>query len=315
MKFNKLAVVGNPPYQKPDKGESTGAKPIYHLFIESIIDNLNPRYFSFIVPSRWMIGGKGLNNFRKRMINDRRLSKISHFPGEREIFTTVNIKGGVNYFLWDKEYNDKCEFQVGNTSIKRFLNKYDIVVQDNNAVSILDKIKLKTSNWINQKCLSRKPFGLRTNFSNWSKEGVTCISRGKKTHLVEREQFTDKNKIIDKWKVCTSKGASGSYLTEPRGLLFYFILKPNQICTETYIVVNTFSNKEQAENFLSYMKTKFFRFMLGLRVLTQDISKDKFSWVPDVEDYSTTWTDTELYKKYNLTRQEIAYIESKIKKL
>lgn len=313
MKFNKVAVLGNPPYQIPDAGDSTGAKPIYHLFVEAVIDNIKPDYFSFIIPSRWMVGGKGLDKHRERMMSDTHMKNIVHFGTEKEIFNTVSIKGGVNYFLWCKGYDGGCEFVNGNTVSNRFLNEYDIIVQDNNAFSILEKVMKVSSNWVSEKCLSRKPFGLATNFSDFKESGVKCICRGQEEKYVDPNSFTDSNRIIGKWKVCTSKGASGSYLADVRGSIVTFIIEPNSICLETYIVVNIFDTKNEAESFLSYMNTKFFRFMLGLRISGLDVNKDKFAWVPDVEDYSAPWTDAELYKKFNLTRQEIAYIESKIK--
>jgi hypothetical protein len=322
MKLNKVAVIANFPYQiqseaqKAREGGKSQAKPIYHLFIESVIDNINPDYFVSINPSKWMCGGMGLDSHRERMMNDRRMKKIVHFAGDKEVFNTVSIKGGVNYFLWMKEYDGECEFCHGNTSSKRFLNTHDIVLQDNNAFGILEKVMNNSTKFINQTCYGNKPFGLATNFSDFLDSGVKCMTVRQEEKFVNPNVFTDKHGIIGKWKVCTSKGASGSYLADIRGALVTFIIEPNTICTETYIVVNTFDNKTDAENFNSYMKTKFFRFMLGLRVLTQDVNKEKFAWVPDMQDYSTTWSDEELLhnKKYfNFTRQEIEYIESKIK--
>lgn len=313
MKFEKLAVIGNPPYQTPDAGNSTGAKPLYHKFIESAIDGLNPDYISMIVPSRWMVGGKGLDTFRERMMNDRSLKKIVHFGGDKEIFPTVSIKGGVTYFIWSKDHNEECEFVNGNSTTKRFLNSHDIIIQDNNAFSIIEKVLNNSSKWVSETCLARKPFGLRTNFNDFKDTGVKCICQGKKEKFVDPNAFTDKNNVLGKWKVCTSKGASGSYLSDVRGGLVTFVLEPNTVCLETYIVVNAFDTKIEADNFNSYMNTKFFRFILGTRVSGLDINKEKFAWVPDLEDYSAPWTDKELYAKYNLTRQEVAYIESKIK--
>lgn len=324
MKFGTLAVVGNPPYQiqseaqQAREGGKQQAKPLYHLFVESVIDALNPDYFSFIIPSRWMVGGMGLDKFRDRMMNDRRMKKIVHFGGVRDVFPTVSITGGVNYFIWEKKHNGECEFVNGNTTTKRYLNSHDIILQDNNAVSILDKVMSSASKYINQTCYGNKPFGLATNFKDFKASGVMCVCQGKVEHNVDPTVFTDKHGIIGKWKVCTSKATSeGNINPDKTGAMAiatnFFIIEPNAICTETYVVVNVFDNKAEAENFISYMKTKFFRFMLGLRVLTQDINKEKFAWVPDVEDYSAPWTDKELYKKFGLTRQEQAYIESKIK--
>ena len=321
MKFNKLAVIANFPYQMQTEAQANReggkqqAKPIYHLFIEGVIDNIKPDYFASINPSRWMVGGMGLDKHRERMMNDTRIKKIVHFAGDKEVFPTVSIKGGVNYFVWEKDYNGECEFVSGNTSTKRFLNTHDIILQDNNAFGILDKITSHSSKYISETAFSRGAFELKTNFSNWSESGIKCYVIGNAIKYVNISNMNDKHNILNKWKVCTSKAGSvtENNLGARQILCSYFIAEPNSVSTDTYMVVNVFDTKQEAENFISYMKTKFFRFMLGLRVLTQDINKEKFAWVPDQKDYSAPWVDAELYKKYNLTRQEVAYIESKIK--
>ena len=318
MKFTKLAVVSNFPYQmNNDKGDekTSHASPIYQKFIECVIDTLNPDYFTTICPSRWMTFGRGLDSFRERMMNDTRLKKIVHFGGSSEVFTNVEIKGGVSYFNWVKDYNGECEFVNGNVTTKRFLNIHDIILQDNNAFGILEKITSKCSSWMNKPWAIQTPFGIVSSFNQWSNStnDTVCYSSGKTKRNVSTGHFTDKHNIIGKWKVCTSKAINPNKEGNFDKYNNIFIIEPNTICTQTYIVVNVFDSKTEAENFISYMNTKFFRFMLGLRVLTQDISKEKFAWTPDQLDYSAKWTDKELYMKYSLTRQEIAYIESKIK--
>ena len=325
MKFGKVAVVGNPPYQQQSEaqknrkteGGKQQAKPIYHLFVESVIDYINPNYFSFIIPSRWMVGGMGLGSFRERMMNDRRIKKIVHFSGTREIFENVAIAGGVNYFLWQKNYNGECEFVNDGDSIKRNLNDYDIILQDNKAISILYKVQDNCSKFINQRTIVNKPFGLPTNYSSWTNSGTKCISKERKVRFVVSD-FTDKHGILNKWKVCTNQSTveGASFIGKEKAFFSrngIFIIEPGTICTETYIVINVFDTKCEAENFVAYMKTKFFRFMLGLRVVTQHINKEKFAWVPDLEDYSKPWTDEELYRKFGLTENDIRYVESKIK--
>lgn len=326
MKIGKMAVIGNPPYQmqtdaqKNRSSEDQQSKPIYNLFVEAIIDNVKPDYFSFIIPSRWMVGGMGLTNHRERMMNDSRMQKIVHIPDSSSIFPTVDIKGGVNYFLWNNSYNGPCEFVVGNTSTMRKLNQYDIILQDNDAISILEKINSKTNNWISSKVFGNKPFGIATNFKNWSTEGIKCISVGLKQNFVSEEYINDKNEIKDVWKVCMSKAGDGGFSNPDKSgkcsvIGRTFILEPGEICTETYIVVNVFDDKESCENFISYINTKFFRFMLGLRVMTQDVNKEKFSWVPDMINYNKSWNDNELYNIFGLDSKEISYIESKIKEI
>ena len=321
-KTEKLVVLMNPPYQMQSEAQknreefgSMQAKPIYHKFVETVIDCLNPIYLSAIVPSRWMVGGMGLSSFRERMMNDKRIKQINHFPGENEIFPTVRIKGGVNYFLWDRGYKGTCEFNVGGTSISRNLNEYNIIVQDNNAISILEKVKKVSQLWISSKCLSSKPFGLPTNYSNWVESGVPCYTRGKIVKYVCPDSYTDKNNIINRWKVATSAGINPNSSGDFEVYNTLFIAEPGYICTETYIVVNAFDTQEEAENFATYMKTRFFRFMLGIRCRTQHINTEKFAFVPDIGPYHLPITDEKLYTMFNLTRQQQTYIESKIKEL
>lgn len=319
-------VIMNPPYQV-QSGDSPQAKPIYHKFIEKVVDDLNPDYLLSINPSRWMAGGMGLDDFRKRMMKDRRIKNIVHFPGTKEVFPSVSIGGGVNYFLWAKSFSGDCEFVVEDISVKRDLRKYDIIVQDNNAILILEKTFEKNKKWVSEKVSSINPF--LTQFSSspdiskllssiQTKDATICYGAYKEIIYAQREAFRDKKGTINKWKVVVGKvmmeganfkGNVKQYLKTP------FIIEPSAICTETYIVVNAFETEEEAKNFITYMKTKYFRFMVSLRVSGQNISKDNFSWVPDIENYSKPWTDIELYAKFGLDSQEIAYIESKIKEL
>lgn len=304
-------VIGNPPYNIPQS-----LSPYYNKFIEAIIDRLTPDYFSFIIPSRWMVCGKGLGQFRNRMMNDRRMKKIVHFAGDKEVFKTVSVTGGVNYFLFENDYNGECEFVNGNTTTKRFLNTHDIIIQDNNAFGILEKVLSNSSTYIESKCSQQKPFGIRTNFTDFRENGIKCMFAGQNYQFVSSEFVNDRNNIISKWKVCISVANGSAQIDNGGGkrvIADAFLLDPNTVCSESYIVVNVFDSKKEAENFISYMKTKLFRFMLSLRMCNQLYNKGKFSFVPDMLDYSAPWSDAELYKKFGLTRHEIAYIESKIK--
>jgi len=198
---------------------------------------------------------------------------------------------------------------------------YDIVVSDNKALPILDKVLGTTPiSFLSTKCLAGDSFGIPTNYKAWKARGVKCISKGRLENFVDTKDFTDRYGILGKWKVCTSKatvegstfiGDVRSYFTQNS----MFIIEPNAICTQSYLVVNTFDNREEAENFIAYMKTRFFRYMLGLRVITQDINKEKFGWVPELEGYEEPPTEQELYQKFGLTEEEVKQIESTIKKL
>ena len=321
MHFDVVAM--NPPYQVGDGGQKRSSSPIYHRFIERVIDDLKPDYLVSINPSRWMIGGKGLDDFRERMVADHRIRTLVHFPGNREVFTDFYISGGVNYFLWDKTYDGACEFKVGNTTTCRYLDEYEgLTVQDNSAMPILKKVIAQTEHWISETCTSHKPFGLRTFFKDWKPSGVPCYSArpsgGKKggavppVHFISPDAFTDKNGILDKWKACT--GIVFHPIEDGPGISNKcFVIEPGAVCTETHLPVNTFDTQGEAENFVSYMKTHFFQFMLNLRALTNHISKDKFTWVPDLVDYTKPVTDDDLCKRFRLTIQERNYIDSKFK--
>ena len=324
VKFDKLVVVGNPPYQEMDGGEGVvSASPIYNKFVEIIIDNLSPDYLTFIVPSKWMTGGKGLDSYRQRMLMDRRMTSITHFPNSGDVFPTVSIEGGVSYFLWEKAHknsnDNRCLITVGDTKVKKYLDEHDIVLLDLDAESILNKVQECTTSYMSMSVLPQKPFGIRNNFSDWKEAGIPCYKRGRELRYCDEDVVTDRYNIINKWKVCVS-AANGAAQKEDgvkaKNVLTYtLLLPPGTTCTESYVVLNTFEVNENAEAFITYVKTKFFRFMLGLRVLTPTISRDKFSWVPDMGDYTKEWTDTDLYDMFNLSDDERAYIEAKIKPL
>jgi hypothetical protein len=322
MKFGKVAVVGNPPYQQQSEaqknragnGGKRQAKPIYHLFTEAVIDYLNPDYFSFIIPSRWMIGGMGLDGFRNRIRLDKSIKIIIDNMSCNGIFSNVDIAGGVCYFLRDKNYNGECCFNKTN----RFLDEEDIIIRENESRSILSKIKTITTKYIGSKVSSCRPFGISTSVAPLD-EGVPCWfkqSIGKK--FVDKNIIIDQRKDLNKWKVLVPRSpiAGQTDFTKPIGFFTnksIVISEPGEVCTETYLVVKSFNSKEDAENFCSYIRTKFFRFMLRLRVISQDLTKDCYNWVPDLDDWSKSWTDEELHKMFNLTNEEIRCIENKIK--
>jgi len=317
-KTNNLVVFGNPPYQQQSEGQKLRttakeqAKPIYHLFVEAVIDNLNPRYLSFITPSKWMGSGRGLSDYRERMSKDKRIKSVKHFENSKDVFKEVEVAGGISYFLWDREYDGKCNFN----NMHRYLSEYDIIVTDNKAVSILDKVISTHSKFLNETCSSQIPFGVVTTFKDWRESGTVCYCQGKTKKFIDKSHFTDPNNLLSHWKVCTSKANGAAQKDTGSGkrvIADAFVVEPDAICTQTFLVVNIFKSRIEAENFVPYMKTKFFRFLLGLRVITQNIVKESFAFVPDLGDYSKPVTDADLYKRFGLNQEEIAYIESKIK--
>ena len=312
-----IVIIGNPPYQMPN--DSGADDPIYNLFVELIIDELKPDYFTFITPSRWMSTGKGLSKFRKRMLSDNRIKSIKHFPISTDVFPDVDISGGVNYFLWEKNYSGACSLTIEDKTVEVNLKKRDILLLDLQVEDLISKIEQQHEKFILNKYTSEKPFGIASNFSDWKEEGIPCLKKGKEILFVSPNIIKDKHNIINKWKVCISKAgdASGKPDKNGRRNVVYSLcsIPPGTVCTQTYIIIHISDTENEAMSFSSYVKTKFFRFMLSLRATTQDLPPKAFAWVPDLQDYTKPWTDEELYNMFNLTQEERDYIESKIKPL
>lgn len=318
MKFD--VIIGNPPYQLSDGGAQASARPIYQLFVQQA-KKLNPRYMTMIIPARWYAGGKGLDAFRATMLSDERIRILHDFENASDCFTGVEIKGGVCYFLWDREYSGECKVithekdKILSVMTRNLLEKNcDIFIRYNEAIEILRKVQNNNEVSINQKISARKPFGLPTNFKNYQTEADDKFSvrlfANKKIGYVERAQVLKNTAWIDMWKVYVPKAiGSGDIRTDKiKPILGY----PNTVCTETYLVFGPYLTRMEAENVISYIKTKFFHFLLGLKKITQDTTQAVYEFVP-MQDFSKPWTDKELYEKYGLTDEEIAFIESMIR--
>ena len=317
----KIVVVGNPPFNS--HGNDTSASTLYDKFVTKIIDALKPDCFVFITPSRWMVMGKGIDVYRNRMMTDTHISKIKHYPGDVDaVFKDVKIKGGVSYFVWKKSYNGLCEFDDGTSILFRDLNAYEVIIQDNNAITIIDKILNKSCHWVSDLCHSVNPFWIKSNYDKWIDVGTPCYCTerncGKTIKYIDSLAFIDKNNTLSKWKVCTSGVTSEGHVNPDKNGKYMiinniFIIPPSAICTESYIIVAAFDCENMANSFVSYMKTKFFRFMLMQRMGNQRVTKDKFSWVPDLLVYDKTFNDEYLNELYGLSQDEINYIDTKLK--
>ena len=318
MQFD--VIIGNPPYQLDDGGYGTSAAPIYQLFVEKAL-GLDPRYAVFVTPSRWMAGGKGLDKYRQRMLSDKRMRRIEDYPKLYEGFPGVKIRGGISYFLWDREHSGPCEVQTiwdgqpTGPAVARYLDAYDVLVRRNEAVSILQKVTSKGEPKLYARISSRKPFGLATNFrGKASKAGLKKpieLFENQRTGWIDRKDIAVNPDWIDEWKVLMTAVQGTSGAVETKFLSKPIIAGPGAACTETYLVAGHFEAKEEATNYAKYLRTRFVRFLVSLRKATQHATRDVYAFVPDLP-LNKEWTDTKLYKRYGLTKDEIAFIESQV---
>ena len=311
-------IIGNPPYQMNDGGGTgSSAMPLYDKFVQQAM-KLQPKYLSMIIPARWYAGGKGLDEFRNSMLHDNRISHLVDYFDSTECFPGVDISGGVCYFLWNKDYHGDCiiESRRGQnvTTLKRPLLEEgnDSFVRFNEAIDIWHKIKNKGFKSFIGSVSSRKPFGDFNDIKENQTKDSVLIYAYPRNGYVENNQILQNKEWVGKYKVFIAK-AYGE-----RGEFPYLVLgKPffgdkNTCCTETYLVLNPCSTTEEAENVISYIKTRFFRFLVLFKKNTQNAARGVYQFVP-LQDFSEPWTDEKLYKKYNLSEEEIAFIESMIR--
>ncbi|KJL49108.1 Eco57I restriction-modification methylase [Microbacterium hydrocarbonoxydans] len=318
MQFD--VIIGNPPYQLSDGGFGTSAAPIYQLFVEKALE-LDPRYGVFVTPSRWFAGGKGLDAYRERMLGDHRMHDIVDYPKLYEAFPGVKIRGGISYFLWDRDYDGPCTVQtmwdgqpVGEP-VARYLDAFDVLVRWNAAVPILEKVRAKGEPTLDAQVSSGKPFGLRT-FVHGSAtvEGLkdpVKLFGSRKISWIERERIEANSAWIDQWKVLMTAVQGTSAAVETKFLSRPIVAGPGTACTETYIVAGRFDTVDDANRMAQFLRTRFVRFLVSLRKSTQHATRDVYAFVPAVP-LDREWTDESLYVRYGLTDQEIAFIESQV---
>lgn len=325
MKFD--VIVGNPPYQMTGGGGGTNDTPLYNVFVEEAI-KLNPRYVNMIVPSRWMAGGRGLEDFRASLLTDKRMTQLVDYTNAAKLFPGVEIKGGVCYFLWDRDNPGGCAMTIVRGDEvhgpeMRDLGEFDILVRDSRSLSILHKVIAKTEPSFSEFVSGDTPFGLPSNYRGYRKgtkktgdlrllmnEGGARVE-----HWVDPEMVRKNTNLIKKWKVFVPKaGSDGGQKLPDYVLGTPMIAGPGTVCSQTYLVIGPLDNEQEAERAYSYIQSRFARFLVSLRKISQDAMKSVYTWVP-WQTWDCTWTDQKLYEKYGITREEQAYIESMVKEL
>lgn len=317
------AIVGNPPYQVMDGGgNGSSAIPVYQKFV-SIAKKMKANNISMIMPAKWYTGGKGLDDFREEMLNDKKISFLADFDDSRDLFPTADIAGGICYYLWNNSHSGLCHFVSVKGSLRieqdRNLSDSSIFIRDIGALKIVEKIKACRENNMSSVVYSRNPFGFGSTYEGSSKSFPNSIRMytSKGWVNVDTNEVASNADIVGKWKTMMSKaGAEHAGQSDSNGMKRVIsrvgVLRPNEICSESYLVLSAFETQEEAENLVAYMKTRFARFLLSAILLTQNIAKDKFQLIP-LQDFTRPWTDADLYAKYGLTDEEIAFIESMIK--
>lgn len=325
MKIN--AIVGNPPYQIMDGGAGVSAKPVYNLFVE-IAKQIAPNYISMIMPSRWFAGGKGLDSFRESMLSDKRISHIFDYVNAKDCFPTASIGGGVNYILWDVNYKGNCSITTIQGTQRdmeqRPLNQFSVFIRYNSAIHIVHKCQ--SDNSFASIVNSRNPFGLSSNIRG-EKTGEIRLITSAGTSWLSKSVIAPTNQLLSKYKILMSK-VTAEHAGEPdkKGQFKIIsrteIIGPNDVCTDSYLIVGASESKLVVENEYKYIQTRFFRFLLMLSVSSINLSSEKFQFIP-LQDFTSNsdinWSrsiseiDTQLYVKYGLSEDEISFIESMIK--
>lgn len=324
MKFD--VILGNPPYQLETAGAGRQAKPIYNLFVEQAM-KLQPRYLTMIIPSRWFAGGMGLDDFRDTMANNGHIRKLVDYANAKECFPQNSISGGVCYFLWDRDNEGPCEFVniangVENSELRQ-LDEWSVLVRYNEAVDILRKVQAKDEPVVSEIASTLMPFGLSTKERGIPKRKspTDCVLHSSAgASFYPREKLTKGLDNLDGYKVLMSKtGAEHAGEPSKDGTFRVLtssmkVIGPNEICTHSYFLVGHFDDEIEAQNLLAYLQTKFARFLVLQSMTSINVSKAVFQFLP-MQDFTKTWTDEDLYNKYELTIEERDYIERLIKSI
>ena len=320
MQFD--VIIGNPPYQMKGGAGGSSDSSIYHLFVEQA-KKLEPRFLSMVIPSRWMAGGRGMDEFRKSMLGSRQLLKLVDYPVSKEVFPNVEVKGGICYFLWSSSYSGECEVTVirgdESSTTARTLDEFDVFVRDPRSVGILRKVLEAKEPSIIDMLTADTPFGIATNFTEFREKpkagdvALHYVRSGKRgVGYLARSAVVKNEHLVDNWKVLVPKAGSDGGQKIPDSVLGKpWISEPPSVATQTFLAFYV-DSKKAALSLESYYRSKFFRFLVSLRKPTQDALRPMYLWVP-IQSFDREWTDKDLYKKYDLAPEEIKYIEDVIR--
>ena len=323
VKFD--VIVGNPPYQLDTQQESKQAIPIYHKFVETALA-LNPEHVAFIIPSRWMAGGMGLDAFRKKMLSDRQVRQLVDYQNAADVFPAVGIIGGVCYFLWSANTDGKCEVTTIRSATERetssrYLDTFDVMIREKVSEQILHKVQKFEEPTLEQLVSGMRPFGLASTFrgaaEQTDKTPIQVFQRGGVGYAAKTAIFATNKDLLDSWKVFIARAGSGREREKAGQDMVIFrgiVAAPGSACTETYIACGPLSSEAEADSVQSYLSTRFARFLISLRKISQDATRGVYSFVPQ-QKWNQKWTDAELFAKYGLSDQEIEHITSRIREM
>lgn len=299
---------------------------------------MEPRYLSMVIPARWFAGGKGLDEFRESMLTDDRLRSIDDYLSASDVFPGVGLKGGICVFLWDRDNRGLCSVtthfngEPPSTASRELLEGgVDVFIRFNQGLSILKKVvEVETGQTqslmlpddlrFDRLVSSRKPFGLETTFKGKptkTADDDLLIYQNGGTGYVARNSFASGKQYVDKWKIFTGRAApgTGNRDTYPHRIISTpFLGEPDSISSETYLCIGPFDTKAEAESALSYLTCRLTRLLILLHKPSQDTTRKVYTFVP-IQQWTQRWTDAELYQKYGITDDEIAFIEKVVRPL
>jgi site-specific DNA-methyltransferase (adenine-specific) len=321
MQFD--VIIGNPPYQMKGGAGGSSDSSIYHLFVEQAL-KLEPRFLSMVIPSRWLAGGRGMDEFRKAMLTGKHISHLVDYTKMSTAFPGVDFERGVGYFVWERNHQGGCDYTLvrgddEQPAVVRKLDEFDIFVRDTRAVSILNKVQPRNEPSMRDLISGDTPFGLATNFDDFEERAFkgaiklhVSVNQKRVVGWVKDAAVTKNRHLIPVWKLFLPK-AYGERGAIPANVLGPAVVAgPGSVCTQTYVVAGPFASKAEAVSCNAYLRTRFARFLISLQKITQDLPRATYSWVPQ-QTWDRSWTDSGLYKMYNLTNGEIAFIERMIR--